>query len=129
LSVGTYNPTRPLPTHANSNKQQNLSTDVPQPGTGFTSSACARRPVTASGDDMSTPTDQMSIWELRRCIAKEIAELRVEYGALMPPRPDRQAKLMTWRAATAPMPVAPVEHAAWAGRKLRPKAAVASPAG
>lgn len=78
---------------------------------------------------MSTPTDQMSIWELRRCIAKEISELRVEYGELMPPQPDRQAKLMAWRAATVPMPVASVEHVAWAGRKLRPKATAASRAG
>lgn len=77
---------------------------------------------------MSTSFDPAPIRELRGRIEREIAELRLHYGALMPSVVDRPPEVKPWQPTAGIRPVAATapEPATLAHRALRrPKAAVA----
>lgn len=76
---------------------------------------------------MRKPIDELPIWELRLRIEREIAAVRFQYAALMPPMADEPAKRMPWwpGAATRPFTAGVAELAVLnAMAPSRPQAAV-----
>jgi hypothetical protein len=75
---------------------------------------------------MRNSLDEVPVWELRMRIANEIAELRLHYGALMPPLPYKPARLAWNPDGARRPPAAPGAHRA--GNAAAPRAAVDLPA-
>ncbi len=70
--------------------------------------------------------DDIPVWELRMRVANEIAELRLHYGALMPPLPAKPARRARKPDSARRCPVA--LGAPWAGDAAAPTVAVDQPA-
>jgi hypothetical protein len=57
--------------------------------------------ATAAASGASATTGPESISDLRGRIAREVADLRQHYGALMPPAPEPHPWLMAWHQRPA----------------------------